>query len=237
MTDPAPPPRTSRRRTAAVPNWRRVVRPAVVLPLLIATSAADHWRVSRQPHARRDLHGRRALVVSAGDGLVLAVRPCGGTDGIVNIKLEGTACIPDDALAEDADITPREAAALFLESTAVGRWVDVLLEDRPDLRDVDGCVRAYLRLAPDPLVNSTPSAAAGDDSKAQIEIGDLINERVIAAGWATADVARHCLLHTRFEQCERRARRARLGLWAVADDDRAAAAQSAADAPTTEPAP
>jgi hypothetical protein len=201
-----------------VPRWRRIARPAVVLPLLIVTSAADHWRAAHRNDARTELHGRRAEVLAVPDGITLELRLMSGSGRVLHVSLEGVAAVPDDRLADDADITPREAIESYLERVAFGRAFELLLEDRSDLRNPAGHVRAYLR-----LVGEGPRSGGHSDSPEAehadvLGMGDMLNEAIVADGWAVVDASRHCVFQSRFEQYERRARRRGVGLWAAAAD-------------------
>lgn len=157
------------------------------LGVLLIISILDHAGLFGFEGSDRDRYGFvDTTVVTAVDANTLEVDLPDSSQPRTRIHLSGIDCPAAESYFG------REAAA-FVQSNVVGKRVRVILDPNHRLRDREGRLLAYLYFLP---------------------AGEMVNQQLVDRGFAYADLRfEHVMKHS-FVEHEKRATKARTGLWA-----------------------
>lgn len=171
---------------------RRRIKFLVIL-VVLAFSVLDHvGAFAKRTDDRSRYNGITAIIVNAIDGDTLDIGIPGSASDHIRIRLLGIDC-PEIAHAPGAsDAHFGREAADFVQEHMIDRTVRIALDPMRDPRDKYGRLLAYVYL---------------EDSV------EMLNESLLEEGLAYADPRFPHVFRHRFTELERRARRAKTGLW------------------------
>lgn len=163
--------------------------------LAVATlSALDHAGVFGYASFGRDRYdGANVRIAHVVDGDTLDVKPASGNGSTTRVRLRGIDCPEIAHAAGEADAFFGPEAVAFVRKWAAGRGVRLVFDPNRDRFDKYGRLLAYIYDA---------------------ESGEMLNQMLIERGFAYADRRFAHMFRMGFEQCEKRAARERIGLWA-----------------------
>ncbi len=173
-------------------NSRRILITLFLL-LIASLSVLDHAGAFGHRGVDRDRYTDVEVVVThADDGDTIGVDISDGANDVTRIRLWGVDCPEIAHGGGEADAWFGRNAAEYIRSQVVGKRVRIVLEPHRPSRDRYGRLLAYVYLA---------------------ENGEMLNETLLDRGLAYADRRFEHVMKFSFEQREKRAAKAGVGMW------------------------
>lgn len=165
-----------------------------IVSILVALSILDHNGVfGYRGDDRARYRGIHATITYVSDGDTLDIDVPDGKKSVTRLRLWGVDC-PEVAHAkEESDAYFGREAADFVQEHYTGRRVRLELDPNHNVRDKYGRLLAYVYSESD---------------------GEMLNELLVTEGLAYADRRFDHALKHRFVELEKKAAKAKMGLWA-----------------------
>lgn len=174
-------------------SYRRRVTKWSMVAALIALSALDHaGAFGRRDNDHSLYHNSEATVVNVIDGDTIDIDLPDGNNPVTRIRLWGIDCPEVAHQPGETDAHFGREAADFVDEHLTGRRVRIALEPKRKSRDRFGRLLAYVYL---------------DDT------GEMVNQLLVDEGLALVDTRFPHVFNHPFTEAERRAHRAKAGLW------------------------